>query len=81
MWQLNKMEIIHLTSLSTVTCSVWRSFSCFQFTVKTFRLLQPYFGHPKLLVCVTCKVQRVLTIWKSEVEKLPYFVELVSPFR
>ena len=32
-------------------------------------------------LCVTCKVQGMLTIWKSLVEKLSSFVKLVSLFR
>ena len=49
-------------------------------TVKTFRLLQPCFGHLSCIpfVWVTRKVQGMR---KGLVEKPPSFIKLVSPFR
>ena len=77
--QLNKMQIIPLTSLSNVTCSVWRSFLCFQIIRINLSQMLPLqcLSRRRMPCCLTSAPVNTYTAFCSNVLSTKYLVQFI----
>ena len=80
MRELNKLQIIHLTSLAKVTCSVWRSFLCFQIIriILSQTLPLPRLSHRAPCCLASVPVGDTYTTFCSNVLSTNWLVQFIN---